>query len=396
MTPPARPLRLPLTTPSRWPIMGFYACYFAVVGVWIPYWPLHLASLGYSAQAIGLLTALTQWIRIPAPPLWAGLADRGCRYTVILTTCVGSLGAFCLFFLDSGPVWILAVTVLFSIFHTGPLALTDATAMELAVKHRWDYGRLRLWGSWGFILFSLAVGPLSDRLGLETVPVVIALLLGATALCAAALPRSPAHTGQQTPLTTLFARPDVRWFYFSAAMMQFSHGGYYGFMSLHLQQHDFNRTTIGLLWAVGVLAEVLLMNRSQAILDRFGVARLLTFSLLVATVRWCLYAATTEIILLACAQLLHGFTFGTFHVASVRRVHDFAPPDARGTAQGWLSALSYGMGGGLGVAISGVFFQRFGHEALFLTLAFAALVGTLASRHAATLLAARPPETAPP
>ncbi|MBF0271619.1 MAG: MFS transporter [Magnetococcales bacterium] len=394
MTPSARPIRLPLTTPSRWPIAGFYACYFAVVGVWIPYWPLHLASLGYGAQSIGLLTALSQWIRIPAPPLWAAWADRGSRNTVILATCVGALGSFCLFFVDSGPLWILAVTVVYSIFHTGPLALTDATAMELAVAHRWDYGQLRLWGSWGFILCSLGVGPLSDRVGLEVVPVVIALLLGATVLCATGMPRMPVPRGERIPLTTLFARHDVRWFYFSAAMMQFSHGGYYGFMSLHLQQHDFNRTTIGLLWAVGVLAEVLLMNRSQAILARFGVARLLTFSLLVATIRWTLYATTTEIILLACAQLLHGFTFGTFHVSSVRRVHDFAPPRARATAQGWLSALSYGMGGGLGMALSGVIFQRFGHAAMFLTLALAALIGTLASQRAANLLAARP-ETAP-
>ncbi|MBF0214732.1 MAG: MFS transporter [Magnetococcales bacterium] len=382
-----------MTTPSRWPIAGFYACYFAVVGVWIPYWPLHLTNLGYGAQTIGLLTALTQWIRIPVPPLWGGMADRGSRYGVILLTCSGALISFCLFLFDSSPLWILTVTILYSIFHTGPLSLTDATAMELCVRHRWDYGRLRLWGSWGFILFSLGVGPLSDRYGLEIIPVVIALLLAANLLFALAMPRTPPHPGDKIPLTALFARADVRWFYFSATLMQFSHGGYYGFLSLHLQQHDFTRTAIGLLWAVGVVAEVLLMSRSAALLTRFGVAPLLTFSMAIATLRWLCFATTTEWIPLVLAQLLHAFTFGAFHVSSVRRVHDLAPRQARAVAQGWLSALSYGAGGGLGMALSGLVLERFGHEAMFTLMALAALIGTLASWRAATLLAAT--ESAP-
>ncbi|MBF0614889.1 MAG: MFS transporter [Magnetococcales bacterium] len=376
-----------MTTPSRWPLIGFYATYFAVVGVWIPYWPLHLTSLGVTPQTIGLLTALTQWMRIPAPPGWGYVADRGSRYNVVVLTCTGSLVSFGLFFLDTRLDWILGVTILYSLFHAGPLALTDATAMELSVKHHWDYGQLRLWGSWGFILCSLGLGPISDQLGLQTIPMVILLLLLANLLCALRLPRTPNHAGQHTSIRTLFARADVKWFYFSATLMQFSHGGYYGFMSLHLQQHGFSRTLIGLLWAVGVVAEVVLMSRSRTLLDRVGVTRLLTFSLLLAAVRWSVYATTTEWIWLGAAQLLHAFTFGAFHVASIRRVHDLAPIQARGTAQGWLGALSYGLGGGVSMALSGLVLERFGHETMFAMLALAALFGTLASWRAATLFA---------
>ncbi|MBF0262356.1 MAG: MFS transporter, partial [Magnetococcales bacterium] len=375
------------TSVRRWPIAGFYACYFAVVGVWIPYWPLYLANLGLGAQTIGLLTALTQWIRIPAPPLWGHIADRIGRYPIILGTCLGALTAFSLFFIDSSLLWIFGVTLLHSLFHTGPLSLVDATAMEQSIAHHWDYGRLRLWGSWGFIVCALGGGPLSDRFGLETIPMLIALLLALTALFATRLPRTSVRHDTRRRFWSLFERADVRWFYFSATMMQFSHGGYYGFMSLHLQQQGYSRTAIGLLWAVGVLAEVVLMSRSRAWIERVGVAPLLTLSLLLATLRWSIYATTVELVWLVGAQLLHAFTFGAFHVASVRRVHDFAPESARGVAQGWLAALSYGVGGGMGVALSGVLFEHVGHAAMFGMLALAAGVGTLASRRAGRLLA---------
>ncbi|GAB0056555.1 putative 3-phenylpropionic acid transporter [Candidatus Magnetaquicoccaceae bacterium FCR-1] len=375
------------TSVRRWPIAGFYACYFAVVGVWIPYWPLYLAHLGHGAQTIGLLTALTQWIRIPAPPFWGHMADRGGRHPVILGTSLGALAAFSLFFMDSSLLWIFGVTVLYSLFHTGPLALVDATAMEQSIARHWDYGRLRLWGSWGFIVCSLGGGPLSDQFGLGAIPMLIALLLALTALCTTWLPRTSIRHDAGIRFWTLFERTDVRWFYFSATMMQFSHGGYYGFMSLHLQHQGFSRTAIGLLWAIGVLAEVMLMRHSRAWIERVGVARLLTLSLLLATLRWSVYATTVELVWLVGAQLLHAFTFGAFHVASVRRVHDFAPESARGVAQGWLAALSYGVGGGMGMALSGVLLEQAGHTAMFGMLALAAGVGTLASRRSERLLA---------
>ncbi|MBF0428112.1 MAG: MFS transporter [Magnetococcales bacterium] len=374
-----------MITPSRWPIAGFYACYFAVIGVWIPYWPLYLTNLGYGAETIGLLTALTQWIRIPGPPLWGRLADRTSRHTVIIFSCFAAFAAFCLFFFGSGLLWVVMATILYSIFHTGPLSLTDATAMELSSQRHWDYGKLRLWGSWGFILFSLGVGPLTDWGGMGFVPITIALLLLGNAFFTLWLPRSNPVVKSETPVPHLFARPDTRWFYGSALLMQFSHGGYYGFMSLHLQHQGYSLTAIGLLWAIGVFAEVGLMILSGRLLARFGVLRMLTFSLLMAALRWSLYSITIELSVLIVAQLLHAFTFAAFHIASVRRVHEIASIQERATAQGWLAALSYGAGGGLGMAISGLLFNRMGYEAMFFLMSLAALFGVMASHRAMIL-----------
>ncbi|MEO5332794.1 MAG: MFS transporter [Magnetococcus sp. YQC-5] len=369
----------------RWPIIGFYACYFAVIGVWIPYWPLYLSHQGFGAETIGLLTALMQWIKVPAPPLWGRLADQGTRHNVVVITCFAAFVVFNLFFLGSGLVWVIFVTILYSIFHAGPLALTDGTVMEVCIQQEWEYGSLRLWGSWGFVLTSLGVGPLTPLLGMGVVPVIIALLLFWTALFAMKLPRQVISLESVAPVPGIFARSDVRWFYLSALLMQFSHGAYYGFMSLHLQQHGFSRHAIGLLWALGVVAEVVLMVYSKSVLLRFGVSRMLTFSILMAALRWSLIAMTVELPLLVFAQLLHAFTFAAFHIAAVRRVHDTAPMHGRGTAQGWLAALSYGVGCGLGMAVSGFVFARLGHEIMFLVMALAALAGGAASWRAGLL-----------
>lgn len=370
---------------ARWPMAGFYACYFAGIGVWIPFWPLYLTHLGFGAQTIGLLMALTQWMRIPAPPFWGKMADRGTRHTVMMATSFATFGTFCLFFFGTGLNWVIVVTILFALFHAGPLALLDATTMEICVKREWDYGRIRLWGSWGFILFSLGIGPLTDWAGMGLIPMVIALLLLAGALFTLWLPRLASTHPTDLPTSGLFTRIDVRWFYLSALLMQFSHGAYYGFMSLHLQQHGFSRSLIGLLWAVGVLAEVVLMSHSKALLARFGVAKILTFSLLIAALRWSLYAMTLQLPVLLIAQLMHAFTFAAFYIACIRRVYESAPINLQGAAQGWLAALSFGLGGGLGLALSGLLFDRVGYELLFLIMALAALAGMVASHRAGVL-----------
>ncbi len=375
-----------MITNARWPFAGFYACYFAVIGVWLPYWPLYLDHLGYGAQTIGLLTALMQWSKVPAPPLWGRLADRGSRHQVIIVTTFAAFVTFSLFFFGTGTTWMIGATILFSIFHAGPLSLTDATAIELCVQEQWEYGKLRLWGSWGFILCSLGVGSLTDWVGVSIVPMIIFALLLGSGFFTLWLPRTTQTKWSEEAKSSLFARHDVRWFYGSVFLMHLSHGAYYGFISIHLQHHGFSRTLIGFLWAVGVVAEVILLTYAKPLLARFGITRILTFSILMAACRWLFYATTLQIPLLIIGQLLHAFTFGAFHIASVHRVYDFAPIHLRAAAQGWLSALSFGAGGGIGIALSGLLFNRIGGQSLFLIMTIIALIGVLVSYKAETLL----------
>jgi MFS transporter, PPP family, 3-phenylpropionic acid transporter len=376
---------------TYWTLSGFYACYFAVLGVWIPYWPLYMADLGHSPESIGLLAALALGIKVLGPPVWGRLADGGSRHRVIVLTSFGAAAASGLFLLGNSLYLLLIAAVIYSFFHAGPLALVEATTLETVSRHGGDYGRIRLWGSWGFIVFSLGLGPVSDYWGVGLIPATLVILLAAGGLLTLFLPQGePRPSQDDVNARKLFHRPEVRWFYLTAFLMQFSHGAYYGFMSLHLANHGFSKTAIGLLWSLGVLAEVIFMMRSGPILARFGLSAVLTGSLMLATVRWGIYSVTLFWPLLIFGQILHAATFGAFHVASVQRVFNMAPHASRGTAQAWYSALSFGVGGGIGLLGSGFLFERIGAGPLFAIMAGVAGLGVVVSVRASRYFSAVP------
>jgi MFS transporter, PPP family, 3-phenylpropionic acid transporter len=367
-----------------WPLSGFYACYFAVLGVWIPYWPLYMSDLGHSAESIGLLTALALGIKVLGPPVWGRLADQGNRHRVIVATSFAAAAAASFFLLGSSLSLLLATAAIYSFFHAGPLALVEATTLETVTRHGGDYGRIRLWGSWGFILFSLGLGPVIDYWGVGLIPATLVTLLAVSFFLTLFLPHGEPHsTHADADARKMFHRPEVRWFYMSSLLMQLSHGAYYGFMSIHLENSGFSKTAIGLLWSLGVLAEVIFMMRSGPFLARFGLSAVLTGSLILATVRWGIYSVTLFWPLLIFGQLLHAATFGAFHVAGVQRVFKMAPHASRGTAQAWYSAISFGVGGGIGLLLSGFLFEKIGAGPLFGIMAGVAALGVMVSIRAA-------------
>ncbi|HAT49989.1 MAG: MFS transporter [Nitrospirae bacterium] len=366
-------------------LAGFYAFYFATLGIWMPYWPLYMSHVGHGPAAIGVVTALSMAIKLLGPPVWGRLADNSnSRKTIIIATSFGALVSSGLFFLDSGFLLIAIAVAFLHFFLVGSIALVETTAMETVTKNRWDYGRVRLWGSGGFILLSLGLGPLTDRWGLWLVPLALSLFLLLQTLVSTQLPESEPHPpGPKTPPPSLFRPKEMLWFNLMGFLMLLSHGAYYGFMSIHLENNGFSKTAIGALWALGVFAEIAVLAASNIILNGLGVSYVLIGSLLVAALRWTIFSQTLWLPWLVLGQLLHAFTFGTFHISAIRRVFETSPPRHRATAQSWFSSISYGAGLGFGLLLSGTLFERIGAHALFAIMACVALLGTFAAlRHA--------------
>ncbi|MBF0422224.1 MAG: MFS transporter [Magnetococcales bacterium] len=368
-------------------LAGFYTFYFATLGIWMPYWPLYMAHVGHTPAAIGLLTSLAMAVRLLGPPIWGRLADRSdSRKKIILLTSTGALCASGLLLLGSHLALLTAGVALLHFFLVGCIALVETTAMETVTRHGWDYGRIRLWGSSGFILLALGLGPLADRWGLILVPVSITLLLLLQTLTSIHLPDSetlPSNLPAQS--FSLFRPRKMLWFNLMGLLMLLSHGAYYGFMSIHLETHGFSKTAIGALWALGVVAEIAILAGSNGILKRFSVSTILTTSLFLAALRWSIYSTTLSWPWLILGQTLHAFTFGTFHIAAIRRVYETSPPRCRATAQSWFASISYGAGLGSGLLLAGWLYTRIGAQSLFALMAAIALVGTLASLRSARL-----------
>jgi PPP family 3-phenylpropionic acid transporter len=382
-------------------LAAFYALIFGAFGVSLPYWPLWLAARGLDPEKIGLVFALTAFAKILAAPVAAALADRLDRRRAVIVGLVAASLAVNLCFLSArGWPAILAISFGAVLFTSPVMSLTDTLALMLARDRRLDYGRVRLFGSLGFMAVVLAAGA-----GIEGAPadLILWLLLGlmAAALVAALLlpevragegsvpHRSPA--GQLAAMAALLARPSVAWFLLAAGLIQNSHLAYYGFGTLYWRAAGIGSATIGWLWAEGVIAEIILFAAAPALLARIGPERLIMLGGVGAVLRWTALGLATDLAVLVPAQLLHALSFAAAHLGAMLYLARQAPAGLSATAQGLYAALPLGIGTGLVYGGTGFLFEHWGGRAAFLAMAVLAALGTAAmgraARHAATIRA---------
>jgi len=365
-----------------WQLAGFYFFYFAYLGAFGPYFSLYLDSLGHGAAVIGMLMALPQVMRILASHLWGYLADRY-RQRVRVTCLAGLAGTivFAGMFAGGGVVWLALCIALWSAFWAAALPLMETTTLDHLGSRTGDYGRIRLWGSIGFIVAVIGVGWLLDR-----TPIVILLwVLGAAMLgillSAWRVPEPAPHEGEHAAgesLRTVLRQPQVLALIAACFMMAMAHGPYYTFFSIHLVEHGYSKTAVGWLWGVGVIAEIAVFMALPWLYRSFKPEHLLAASLALACVRFVLIAWAADVVaLLFLAQLMHAATFGVFHSAALARVQQFFRGPHKSRGQALYSSLSFGLGGALGGLGSGMAWDRIGPAWTFCAGALCALIGLL-------------------
>lgn len=365
--------------PHYWRLSAFYLFYFALLGTLVPYWALYLREQGFDAVQIGLLMALPQVTKLVAPLLWGWLADRtGRRLAVIrLGNFIAAL-IFCgVFYAENFWQMALLLTA-FSFFWNAVLAQFEALTLEALGERSGRYGHVRLWGSVGFIAAVCIVGFALDYYPVVLVAWVMLACLWLIWLCTLLLPGDNAEVAvcQRQSLAGLLREPGVLAFFACALLMQLSHGPYYTFFTIYLDELGVSRLWTGGLWALGVLAEVGLFLVMHRLLHRFRLSTLLAASLLIAAVRWLLIGTLAESwLVLLVAQCLHAVTFGCFHAASIAWVHRRFSGGLAGQGQALYSSIGFGAGWALGASLSGLLWARIGND----TFLLAALVALVAS-----------------
>lgn len=358
----------------------FYFLFFAWMGIQIPYFNLYLFHTGMSAFEIGIISAAVPLVRVFSPSMWGYAADRYDQKGItgkslwILSTISFSL----LFFSDSFAS-ILTIMIIFTFFWAPTLPITEASAMMTVNRTGIDYGRMRVWGTLGFILSAWLMGRLLDHLAMSAVLWGMFFFLLVSTITSLRIPMKKGEGARLTfkSLTSEIRRKPVYRFLIIAMLMIFSHSAYYGFLSIYLESIGYTKTRIGLLWALGPAGEIIVMVAAKQILDRFGTLPVIKFSIFMAIIRWGIFAATTNIACLILAQLLHAFTFGTFHIASIRHVEELFPDNMKNTAQALYSSSAYGIGLVLGTMASGFFYDIIGPPMLFLFSAAIALAAAV-------------------
>lgn len=368
--------------PFYWRLSGFYFFYFALLGVLVPYWSLYLRHLGFEAAAIGALMALPQVTKLVAPLLWGWLADRTGRRLAIIRA--GNLVAALVFsavFLARDFAAMALLLIGFSFFWNAVLAQFEALTLETLGAHSGRYSHVRLWGSVGFIAAVLGLGAALDHIPVTLVPWAMLAALWGIWVCTLFLPADDRRARQRprAPLARVLARPRVMAFFLCAFLMQLSHGPYYTFFTLYMDELGVARGVTGGLWALGVAAEVGLFLVMHRLLRRFSLRSLLAGSLALAALRWVLIGLWAERLpVLVAAQLLHAVTFGCFHAACIAWVHRHFADGLAGQGQALYSSIGFGAGWALGASGAGVLWAYMGADSFLLAAAVAALAAVIA------------------
>ncbi|MEJ1297592.1 MAG: MFS transporter [Candidatus Sedimenticola sp. (ex Thyasira tokunagai)] len=364
-----------------WRLSGFYFFYFAALGGLIPYWGLYLKSLGFDAIAIGELMAIPMATKFVAPYVWGWLGDHLGRRMVIvrLGSLLTSLIFIAVFWLQG--FWELGLAmVLFSFFWNAVLPQFEAVVLDYLGEGVSRYARIRLWGSIGFIFTVIALGVAVDLQGPLVILPALFGLYAAIWLSSLLIidPDVQPHPPEQVSILEVLKRPAVIAFFVVCFLLQAGHGPYYGFYSIHMEDIGYSKTVIGLLWALGVVAEVIIFLFMHRLLQGHGARKVLLVSLLLTIVRWLLighFAHSLEILFLA--QLLHAASFGSFHAAAIHLVHHYFTGKHQGRGQALYSSLSFGFGGALGTLVSGFLWDDAGPAVAFTVAAVATFAALL-------------------
>jgi PPP family 3-phenylpropionic acid transporter len=351
-----------------WRLSGFYFFYFASLGVLVPYWSPYLKSLGYNSLAIGSLVAILPATKLIAPYIWGWLADRTRRPMLIIRiACLLALISFSLVFVSQQLWWLTFVMLLFSFFWNATLPQFEAMTLNHLGNDAHHYSMIRLWGSLGFIVMVVLIGLLLESYDADIIPLAVLITFVLILFSSFAVPEklNKPHT-DDSPIWHVIKQPKVLAFLVVCFLMLCSHGPYYTFYTIYLEEQGYSSNMIGVLWAVGVLAEVIIFLLMHRLLPMFGVRKLLIASFGFTTVRWLLIGFfVDDLSILFLAQLFHAFSFGLFHSVSISLVHEYFTGSHQGRGQALYSSVSFGAGMAVGSLISGLVWDQWGAAMLF-------------------------------
>lgn len=365
---------------TNWRLSSFFAVYFALLGAIIPYFSLYLESLGFSPPQIGTLMSILLITKMIAPNFWgyfidkyqAGVFSSNGRNKSLIAALFLSFILFSLLNVTQEFWWIALLMVSYSFFWNAVLPQFEALVYNHLGEQRFRYGRIRVWGSIGFIVLVVGMGWALDQYGIAILIPCISVLFLVLALVSLNLraPQQATNKLASASVDSSFLKlltPSIIILLVFSALGQMSHAPFYTFFSIYLESYGYSKTQIGWLWALGVIAEVFVFLYAHHLLVRCNLKKVLSFVFIATAIRWWLVATFPEsITLLMLAQSLHAISFGLYHstLSQIINQHFVGRNQVRG--QALYSSFTFGLGGAIGSLSCGFLWQRLGGEQVFL------------------------------
>lgn len=364
-------------------LSSFYLAYYAALGAFSPYWSLYLQARGQDVAAISVLMSLWYATRIVAPSAWGWLAGRSPNPVRWLRIgCALTLASFGVFLVPLDFAMLFIAMCVFCFAYNAVMPQFESLTLSHLSGRSERYGRIRVWGSIGFIVVVIALGALFDRIAITWLPwLMLPLFAGLLATSFANDYARPPTTGEdidQGRFRDLLLRREVIAFFIVALLMQLSFGPHYTFFSIYLEENGYSATALGAFWGIAVGIEIAMFFASARLLRRWSARGMLITSLIAASARWLMTALWPDnVVLLSLAQLLHAMCFAGFFAACMHYMAMFFPGRMNGHGQGVFYGFSSGVGGVLGALLSGQVWQYGGGRMAFLLAAGVALIAAV-------------------
>lgn len=350
---------------------------YAVIGVYIPYFPVWLESRGFDESDIARLIAIPSFARVFLSPPIAHLVDKTPRKRLLVTL----VTTFCLLAFLTIPyapnfAWMLVANIAFYSTFCALTPLIEYFAIAVAREVNLPYGRIRVFGSSGFLIATVLVGKMLDHLPPQSVYYAIGAVLGLGVLVTLGLPapphRPPTTAATEGTYTAKVSWAPLLWVAFVCGLIQASHGTYYMFSTLHWKSLGIAEGTIGKLWAIGVLSEIVLFTFGSQVVARVGAVRMCVLGAGIAVFRWAALPFVHDPLALGFLQTTHAASFGATYLATLALLQKVAPPGREATAQSILYSVS-GVLSATSMYASGFLFELFNDRAYFVMCAAAGI-----------------------
>lgn len=351
---------------------AFWFLYFAAGGLIFPFYGLYLsAEAGLSATEVGIVVTMTPLVGLVAPTVWGRFADRSARRSRILATAVSGVAVMTMLLsLLSGAYALALGTAALAAFSTGVLPLgVSASLAALGERAGEVYGRVRVWGTIGFLIFVTGFPLALARLGggLVWMFAVAAFVTAAAAAVALTIPERPAAVardvgGDWHELTT--NRPFLRALVFAALASLFMQGPM-NLFPLYVRARGGGLEALSDMWVLMLLPEIPLMAFSGHALRRIGPRGLLAGAAAAGAIRWLVTGWSTDSSVVYAAQALHGVLVAGISIGGPLYVEGVVPERLRATGQALYATAAVGVGGVLSNVIAGWLIDRFGADSPF-------------------------------
>ena len=382
------------------PFAALSASYFAHIGFFNPYLPLWLQELGLSILSISVLVSVQAATRLFAPYGWGWLSDRtGERIQLMRYSACAALLASAGLWWDGGVTWLFGVLLFMFINTSAMMPMSEAAMAHLVTQdgvfNARRYGRIRLWGSVGFLVTVIVAGVFFERAGMHHFPAWTVATMLAVTLSVFCLPdlkeAIPANALRVNVMPVLRQRA-VQWFFASVFLHVLSHIGIYVFFSLYLDSLGYSKSMIGLLWALSVVVEIGWFFTQSRWLPRMSLPAWLVLCSVAMVLRMGLTASSAQVlVLLVVAQTLHALTFATHHTVCIALLSQHFSGRLRGRGQALYTVIGYGFPGVIGGLAGGILSTHYGLTSVYWAsmvisaLAVACAMGAWRHHHAPAL-----------